>query len=207
MLPAPKLALKLLLGEMSTILLTGQKVIPQNFLDLNFEFKYRSIKDALREEVKEVVNGERVFEQHQWLPSPPSEVFPFFSDEYNLEKITPDFLGFKVTGKNTDQIQSGTLIDYKLKIHGITIKWKTEILEFVEGQHFVDQQLKGPYKKWFHRHEFHEVKSGTLMIDHVTYKPPFGFLGRLLAGAYIRKDVTKIFKYRFKMIEELYKEK
>lgn len=201
-LPAPSFALKIILGEMSQLLLTGQKVIPQFFLDHNFNYKYRSLKDALREELKHAIKGESVFEQYQWIEKKPDDIFPFFSNEYNLEKITPPFLGFKVLGKNTDEIKSGTLIDYSLKLHGIPLKWKTEILEFKPNEYFIDQQLKGPYKKWFHQHKFYPLKNGTLMVDHITYKPPMGILGRLFAGSYIRKDVTKIFNYRREIIEK-----
>ena len=109
---------------------------------------------------------------------------------------------FIVTNKSTPKLQAGTLIDYKLKVHGIPLKWKTRINAFVENVSFIDEQLKGPYTKWVHEHSFTKVKNGTLICDEVVYKVPLGALGNLVAGWFIKKDVNKIFKYRNKVIRE-----
>jgi len=132
----------------------------------------------------------------QWLPRPVDDVFAFFGDAYNLERITPDFLRFKVL-RTTDRIvRSGTLIDYRLCLHGIPVRWRTRIDEWVPGVRFVDRQVKGPYKSWHHTHEFHSERGGTRMRDIVRYELPLGALGRLAAGAVVRRDVDKIFRHR-----------
>ena len=201
---APAPALKLILGEMSDLLLKGQKVIPNTLVENNFNFTFPSLDMALNDILKYDLKAETNLTQYQYLPYPPEDVFDFFQDEKNLEKLTPDFLGFKVLGKSTDQIKTGTFIDYKLSVHGIPLKWKTEILEFTVNKRFIDNQVKGPYKKWFHIHEFIPLGDGTLMVDNVTYKEPFGCIGKIVSGPFVKKDVKTIFNYRRKIIDKVY---
>ncbi len=202
--PIPIFALKILFGEMSQILLNSQKVMPNEFIKDNFQFKYKNLHDALSDILKYNLNGERVLKLYQFVQKPLEKVFPFFSDEGNLEQITPGYLNFKVLGKNTPTITKGTLIDYKLKVHGIPIKWKTRINDFKENEMFIDEQIKGPYTKWVHTHDFYQLQNGTLLKDHVVYKVPFGVLGDLFAGFLVKKDLEKIFGYRQEVISKVF---
>ncbi len=149
-------------------------------------------------------NGENILESTQWIPRPVSEVFSFFSLETNLETLTPEFLGFKVIGKSTPEMGEGTLLHYRLSIHGVPVKWTTRIESWELNKKFVDTQLKGPYALWYHTHEFIEKDGGTQMTDRVRFKLPLGPLGELVAGWYVRQDVRKIFEYRTKKIEALF---
>ena len=121
-----------------------------------------------------------------------------------MEKITPEFVGFKILDKSTEDIEKGSLITYKLKVHGIPLKWRTLINEFEAPSHFVDTQLKGPYKEWIHLHEFHETGEGCLMRDLVKYKVPMGLIGKITGGWLVSKDVKKIFQYRTEVINKLF---
>lgn len=197
----PALVLQTVFGEMSEILLKGQRVTPTEFLNDGFKFEYPTIELALNNLLKFTSQGEVVFKKYLWIDEDTSKVFDFFSDENNLEKITPPYLNFKITGKSTKEISAGTFIDYKLKIHGVPAKWKTHISSFVKDKTFTDEQLKGPYAKWVHQHDFIPCKNGTLMKDEVVYKVPMGILGRFVAGNFIKKDVSSIFKYRNETIK------
>ncbi|ATH08701.1 TIGR01777 family protein [Halobacteriovorax marinus] len=198
--PVPAFVLKGIFGEMSDILLKGQRVIPKALEAEGFEFKYEKLGDALDDILKYEVSGEVLFKRYQWVESSKDKVFDFFKEAKNLEKITPEYLNFKILHMNTDNIQAGSLIDYKLQVHGIPMKWKTKISEYEEGKYFIDEQLKGPYSKWVHRHEFIPHKNGTLISDKVVYKIPLGILGKLAAGWFVKKDVNNIFNYRNKAI-------
>lgn len=202
--PVPKTALKLLFGDMSKILLEGQKVIPTNFMNEGYHFKYRGLRDALRDLLKYNLSGEKELLKYQWLNKKPIEIFDFFSNEFNLEKITPKYLNFKVLGKDTEEIQVGTIIDYKLSLHGIPLKWKSQIKNFNKNHSFIDEQLNGPYAKWRHYHGFIPTSNGTLIKDLIIYKPPLGLLGRIFAGSFIKKDLNKIFNHRTKVISEIF---
>jgi ligand-binding SRPBCC domain-containing protein len=151
--------------------------------------------------------NEKEIEFVQWIPASLDEVFAFFSAASNLEKLTPPWLHFKIIGQSTPQIQKGTLIDYQLKLRGLPFKWKTLIEEWNPQHSFVDTQLKGPYKLWHHTHIFEAKDGGVLVTDRIRYEVPMGLIGDLVAGNYVKKDVTKIFNYRKKIISEIFPEK
>lgn len=141
----------------------------------------------------------RVFtlRRSQVLPGTPEEVFPFFADARNLEAITPPLLGFEVVTPGEIEMRVGTLIQYRLRLHGISINWLTSIQAWEPGVRFVDQQVRGPYALWHHTHEF-EVHDGggTLMTDTVRYAIGWGFAGEIAARAFVHRDVAAIFDFR-----------
>lgn len=149
----------------------------------------------------------RVFISELFLPYKVEEIFPFFAEAKNLERITPPYLHFKIVHQSTPQIQEGSTFDYSLKIHGVPCKWRTLIEEWVPNKKFVDRQLKGPYSLWHHQHIFKEQDGGTLMTDKVTYRLPMGFLGDFVAGSWVDGDVKSIFDYREKVVLEIFDRK
>ena len=134
-----------------------------------------------------------IFETEQWLPIAREKVFPFFADARNLEIITPPWLNFTVLTPGEIKMAAGTLIDYQLRIHGIPVRWRTEIATWEPPFRFTDQQLRGPYRRWHHTHTFTERDGGTLCHDRVEYSVPGGALVNWL---FVRHDVKKIFNYR-----------
>jgi ligand-binding SRPBCC domain-containing protein len=137
----------------------------------------------------------RIHEFHSevWLPRPPQEVFPFFADARNLETLTPPWLNFKILTPAPIAMQEGTLIDYRLRVRGFPVHWRTRINLWDPPNHFVDEQLRGPYRQWIHEHTFESKDGGTLARDHVQYAVPFDFL---VYRWLVRPDIEKIFQYR-----------
>ncbi len=201
-LPAPSTVLALALGELSQAVLGSQKVLPKKTVQAGFEFKYPELKLALTDLLKDHSFIKNTFHSDLFVPLPRSQVFNFFSLAENLEILTPPWLNFHILKKSTEKVQTGTLIDYKLKIHGVPVKWKTLISDWNPDYSFVDNQLKGPYKKWHHLHTFTDVHGGTLISDHVTFENPGWIFGKLI-DPLIKKDVTQIFNFRKNKIKEL----
>ncbi|MFZ3229137.1 MAG: TIGR01777 family oxidoreductase [Pseudobdellovibrio sp.] len=198
----PKIALSLVLGEMSVIVLDSIRMIPEKLVKLGFQFKYPNLESALAKELQEFAGGKGFYTVEQYLPYPIEDVFNFFADEKNLQRITPDSLHFNIKSMSTASIQKNTLINYSLKIHGIPVTWQTQIESWNPPTQFIDNQLKGPYKKWHHTHQFEKLGEGTLMSDAVRYELPLGFLGRIVAGAFVQGDIETIFAYRRQIIAE-----
>jgi len=98
-------------------------------------------------------------------------------------------------------MKTGTLIDYRIKIHGIPIRWRTEIIAWEPPHRFIDTQLSGPYWLWHHTHTFEEVDGGTLCRDEVRYWPKGGALMNWL---FVRGDVERIFSYRQQRLREIF---
>jgi ligand-binding SRPBCC domain-containing protein len=136
-----------------------------------------------------------------WLPRPRDEVFSFFAEAPNLEAITPPWLKFEVLTPAPIEMRPGTLIDYRIHVHGIPIRWRTEIAEWQPPRRFVDLQLHGPYTLWHHTHTFEERDGGTLCLDHVRYRPRGGALVHWL---FVRRDVQRIFQYRQQRLKAMF---
>jgi hypothetical protein len=144
--------------------------------------------------------------REQWVPRPLDEVFAFFSDAKNLEILTPAWLKFKILTPGPIAIAPGTHIQYRLSWHGIPLRWTTEITRWNPPTDFEDIQLSGPYKLWRHTHRFRAHNGGTQMSDTVEYALPFGFLGRIAHALQVRRNVEKIFDYRYERIQQMFGE-
>lgn len=149
--------------------------------------------------------SEYVFTQTETVAAPLERTFAFFQDAFNLEKITPPWVQFRVMTEPPIEMKPGTLIDYKIIVRGLPMKWRTEIVEWVPNVRFVDVQLKGPYKKWHHTHEFSADGDQTIITDTVRYALPLGPLGRIAHALFVEHDVRKIFAYRKTRTAELIK--
>ena len=199
----PGFMLKIILGEMSEIVLASAKVLPQRLIEQNFSFKFAGIDQALDDLLQYHTDDKNVFIAEQFVPYKPEQVFPFFAEAQNLNQITPPLLDFKILSTSTEQVEKGTFIEYSLKIHGVSVKWRTLIDVWDPPHVFVDTQLKGPYNHWYHTHEFRKMGSGTLMIDRVQYRVPLSTVGEAVAGSFVLGDVQKIFAYRREVIAQL----
>jgi len=140
------------------------------------------------------------FAAELWLPRLPEAVFRFFGEARNLEAITPPWLRFEVLTPAPIEMQTGTLIDYRIRVHGIPVRWQTEILDWNPPHRFVDVQRRGPYTRWHHTHTFVELDGGTMCVDQVQYRPRGGALMNWL---FVRRDVEKIFAYRAMRLRDL----
>ncbi|MDX9858436.1 MAG: SRPBCC family protein [candidate division Zixibacteria bacterium] len=138
----------------------------------------------------------------QLIRRPLREVFAFFENPQNLERITPDTVGFRILTPLPVTMKTGAVIDYTIRVFGLRRFWTTLITDYEPPHRFVDVQLKGPYAFWHHTHAFEETVEGTLMHDTVRYLVPFGVVGRLIHGLLVSRQLRKIFDYRAAVIAD-----
>lgn len=144
--------------------------------------------------------------QMQRVAATLDEVFAFFSDPANLESLTPPWLGFRILGTSDGPVRLGTRIQYRLRLNRIPLRWESVIAEYEPGRMFADEQVRGPYRHWYHRHFFRAVDGGVEIEDLVEYELPFGVLGRLVHAAIVRRQLQQIFGYRRERMRERFGE-
>jgi ligand-binding SRPBCC domain-containing protein len=137
----------------------------------------------------------RVLEREQRLEVPIDEAFAVFADARNLQAITPPWLHFRIT-EAPDQLHEGALIAYRLRVHGLPVRWLTRIETWEPPHRFVDRQVRGPYELWHHTHEFEAAGGGTVIRDRVRYRIGYGPLGSLAQRLFVRRDLDRIFDFR-----------
>ncbi len=142
-------------------------------------------------------------ERRVWVPRSPEDIFPFFAEAGNLDRLTPDWLHFRILTPQPIRMAPGAKIQYALRIRGIPIRWESEITEWDPPHSFVDEQRRGPYRVWIHRHTFEAKDGGTLAGDTVQYAAPGGWLADRL---FVARDLKRIFDYRTARLEELFGE-
>ncbi|HET7877012.1 MAG TPA: SRPBCC family protein [Methylomirabilota bacterium] len=151
-----------------------------------------------------------VLERRLWLPRPRPEVFEFFADVRNLEKIHPPWAGFRWV-QPPPRIDAGAVVDFSVRVAGIRVRWRAIIREFDPPYRFVDAQLRGPFARWEHRHRFLEGPppegqagvAGTWVEDRVTYRLPLGTLGRVVHALAVGRRIRALFDHRERTLREL----
>ena len=142
-------------------------------------------------------------EREQTVNRPLEEVFEFFSKPENLARITPPHMGFNILTPLPIDMRSGTVIDHTVRIFGVIVRWQALISSYDPLRSFTDEQLKGPYTYWHHRHRFEKYGNGTRIYDSVSYVLPFGFLGRLIHSLFVKRQLNRIFDFRYSAIERI----
>jgi hypothetical protein len=138
-----------------------------------------------------------ILERSQRVEIPIEEAFAFYAATQNLEPMTPPWLHFQVTTAGTVTMRAGTLLDYRLRLHGVPIRWTTRIETWEPPSGFIDTQVKGPYKMWEHTHVFErDGDNATVIRDHVRYALPLGPLGWVAHRLFVRRDLERIFDFR-----------
>ena len=140
-------------------------------------------------------------ETELWLPHRRDEVFRFFADAFNLETLTPPWLKFEVLTPRPIEMRVGLQIDYRLRLRGLPLRWRSEITAWEPPGRFVDEQRRGPYRAWIHEHTFEDQDGGTLTRDQVHYAV---IGGQLVNRLLVRRDVEKIFLFRREKLRGLF---
>lgn len=142
----------------------------------------------------------------QILPLSLEEAWEFFSSPYNLEKITPPDMKFRVIPPEPEpSMRPGMIIQYKVRpFPMVPLRWITEITHVERPFLFVDEQRFGPYRFWHHSHLFRQTEEGLEMTDLVYYLiPPVPF-SSLLDRWIVRPRLDRIFRFREKALKELF---
>jgi ligand-binding SRPBCC domain-containing protein len=142
--------------------------------------------------------------REQIVRQPLPRVFEFFSRPENLARITPPAMGFVILTPPPITMEVGTVIDYRLRVAGIPLRWQSLISKYSPPHQFVDEQAVGPYRCWQHRHSFEEMDASCLIVDEVKYALPLGVIGRFAHWLFVGRSLERIFAFRKTAIEKIF---
>lgn len=220
LLRVPRAALSLALGEAAQLATASIRARPRALEAAGFAFQFPVLEDALADllgaaQAIEVGRAEPAalpdaayvherrprytLETRTEIDAPLDEVFAFFSAAENLAAITPPDLAFSIVSPRPVRIARGAVIDYRIALAGLPLRWRSEIEVWEPGVRFVDAQTRGPYRAWWHEHRFARDGARTVMDDVVHYALPLGPLGRL-AHPFVRAMLRRIFAFRSQAI-------
>lgn len=191
LIPAPAFALRAALGERADLLLHSQRVHPVAAREGGFNFDYQTLDLALEDLCSDF---SKEYRQEIWLRRTPEEIFPFFSDPGNLAHLSPGFCHFRVVG--SAELREGAEVSYRLRLHGLPLRWRARIEIWDPPRSFVDSQLRGPFKLWNHTHQFEAFDGGTIVRDRIRLVLPFGVLGEVIAAPFVDRDIATVLAYR-----------
>lgn len=152
-----------------------------------------------------------ILERRFWLPRPRPEIFEFFADPRNLAAVNRPSARLTWLAPPPARLAAGAVLDFTVRVAGVTLRWRVMVREFDPPHRFVDAQLWGPFARWEHRHRFVEGQErdgatgplGTWVEDRVTYRLPLGPLGRLTHALAAGRQIAALFDYREARIREL----
>jgi ligand-binding SRPBCC domain-containing protein len=123
-------------------------------------------------------------------------VFAFHELPDALTRLTPQWINASVVS-NPASLQPGTRAVIDIGVAPL-LRLRTEAVHTIYEPPFLfeDQQLKGPFRSWKHRHIFRPENGGTRLTDAIEFEPPFGILGRWLAPWLILPRLRRLFAYR-----------
>lgn len=219
-LPVPSPLLRLAMGESAMTLLGGQRALPSKLLSQNFSFQFPTLESALCDLLQDTmgctiskaldlpdsayVEARRPtyeLRQETVVNAPIDQVVAFFSQAENLGLLTPPNVDFSISTPTPIEMRQGTEIAYTIRIGIFPVRWKTRIEAWEPNQRFVDVQMKGPYRCWWHQHRFRAAGNRTIMEDRVLYAMPLGFIGRIVHRIKVSKMLLEIFTYRTRAIQ------
>ena len=200
---APRTALRAMLGEFADTLLSSQLMLAFKAEDSGFVWRHPSLEEALLS----INRSHRPpalqrFEQEQTVSATLPRVAAFFRDPGNLARLTPPAYQWRDVGKLEGPVQPGSVLEHQLRVHGVTVLWKSLITRWQGDAGFTDAQVRGPFGFWRHRHAFAARDGGTLVRDMVDYGAPYAPIGDVVLPL-VRRDIEQSFDYRKRRIAEL----
>ena len=130
------------------------------------------------------------------IEAPAAEVYAWHTLPEALERLTPPGEHIEVI-ERTGGIERGARVVLRFGRWPFRQRWVAEHQDFEEGRYFSDVQVSGPFAYWKHTHTFEpDGPEACILEDRVEYALPFGLLGKMIAGKFVRRKIEEMFEYR-----------
>jgi len=127
-----------------------------------------------------------------------AKVFAWHEQPGAFERLAPPWQKLELVARSGG-IRDGATVSLRTKIGPVWVRWDVEHRDYVKGVQFRDVQINGPFAEWEHEHRFDAadgVDHACLLTDSISYRLPFGVLGRIFGEAFARSELTRLFLYR-----------
>jgi ligand-binding SRPBCC domain-containing protein len=143
-----------------------------------------------------------MFEASLSFPRTIQEVFDFFRQPANLVRISPPELHMRFE-EGPERVQLGSQVTMVGRRLGVPQRVVSIVTAFKKDVFFVDEQRKGPFRKWIHTHRFEAIPGGTRVADRIEFEPPGGLLGMMLTAGVIERDLQWVFAFRSQKLKAI----
>jgi ligand-binding SRPBCC domain-containing protein len=132
-----------------------------------------------------------VFEQSVWIDAPVGSVFAFHERPDALSLLSPPFPPLRLLHR-AGGLEPGARVELRIG----PLPWTAIHTACEKNRFFVDEQLRGPFARWVHRHEFTPESSGTRLTDRIEFNLPGGRFIDALLGWAVRRLLQSMFRFR-----------
>jgi ligand-binding SRPBCC domain-containing protein len=139
-----------------------------------------------------------------FIAVPPHAVFDFHADPRNIEKVAGSPARAELLEPYDLPLREGSIVRLKVWVMGMLPQTvETRIVVCDPPREFTDEQRRGPFRAWLHRHLFRSVDGGTELTDDVEYELPTGLPFRLLGAEAMTAMMENLFAHRQERTKEL----
>jgi ligand-binding SRPBCC domain-containing protein len=142
------------------------------------------------------------FQARSLIRTTPEKLFAFHELPDAFTRLMPPWEKSRVIERAPSlRVGSRAIVDARI-MPGIFFRWVSEHTAYEPPRFFEDQQVRGPFRSWRHRHIIEPHPDGAVLIDDIEYTPPFGFVGRMFAGVIIELRLRRVFAFRHRVTRE-----
>ncbi|MFT3743194.1 MAG: SRPBCC family protein [Pyrinomonadaceae bacterium] len=138
-----------------------------------------------------------------WINASPETCFDLMRDVRLHTKTTAQTNEKVVAGVTEGKIGLGQTVTFEGTHFGIRQRLTVKVVEFERPDLFVDEMIEGTLEVFRHVHEFSSIDGGTLMRDTLSWRSPFGFLGRLADKLFIESHLRELVIDRNAILKEI----
>lgn len=130
------------------------------------------------------------FRRRTTLDASPDEVYAWHERPGVFERLTPPWEHVRVT--RPGDARTGSRVAIQVKRGPVEFAWEFARRDIEPGRQFVDEQVKGPFRRWIHTHRFLPAEGGGCVLeDVVEWDPPLGAAGDALTGPLVDRDLER----------------
>jgi len=142
------------------------------------------------------------FVKESLIHATPERVFAFHEQPEVLVLLQPPWENARVMqSAKISEVGARAIVETRI-LGPISVKWIAEHTLYEPPHMFEDVQIKGPFRRWRHRHLVEPHPDGATLRDEIDYEPPCGFVGRAFAPLLIESRLRKLFDYRHQVTRE-----